>query len=71
MPNLVHSLDASNIHILCEKLNNQPLYIIHDCCLLSIHVLLESVDQGLDGSKFAADARTREVLSSSSQSPLT
>jgi len=31
MPNLVHSLDASNIHILCEKLNNQPLYTIHDC----------------------------------------
>jgi len=28
MPNLVHSLDASNIHILCEKLNNQPLYTI-------------------------------------------
>lgn len=31
MPNLVHSLDASNIHLLCENLTNQPLYTIHDC----------------------------------------
>lgn len=31
MPNLVHSLDASNIHILSEKLTYQPLYTIHDC----------------------------------------
>lgn len=31
MPNLVHSLDASNIHLLCENLSNIPLYTIHDC----------------------------------------
>ena len=35
MPNLIHSLDASNIHILCKKLNlvktNLSLYTIHDC----------------------------------------
>jgi DNA-directed RNA polymerase len=31
MPNLVHSLDASNIHLLCNSLNNEPLYTIHDC----------------------------------------
>ena len=31
MPNLVHSLDASNIHILTEYLNDEPLYTIHDC----------------------------------------
>jgi len=43
MPNLVHSLDASNIHILCEKLNNQPLYTIHDCLqvLLIICMILK------------------------------
>jgi len=35
MPNLVHSLDASNIHILCEKLNNQP-YIYNTCMLLQV-----------------------------------
>ena len=31
MPNLVHSLDASNIHLLCNNLSVQPLYTIHDC----------------------------------------
>jgi len=31
MPNLIHSLDASNIHLLCEKLKDIPLYTIHDC----------------------------------------
>jgi DNA-directed RNA polymerase len=31
MPNLVYSLDASNIHLLCNKLAGQPLYTIHDC----------------------------------------
>jgi DNA-directed RNA polymerase len=31
MPNLIHSLDASNIHLLIPKLTNQPLYTIHDC----------------------------------------
>jgi DNA-directed RNA polymerase len=31
MPNLVHSLDASNIHLLCNNLTTQPLYTIHDC----------------------------------------
>ena len=31
MPNLVHSLDASNIHLLCNNLRGQPLYTIHDC----------------------------------------
>ena len=30
-PNLVHSLDASNIHLLYNKLTGQPLYTIHDC----------------------------------------
>ena len=31
MPNLIHSLDASNIHLLTLKLDNTPLYTIHDC----------------------------------------
>lgn len=31
MPNLVHSLDASNIHLMIDKLNGQPIYTIHDC----------------------------------------
>ena len=31
MPNLVHSLDASNIHLMVESLNKQPIYTIHDC----------------------------------------
>ena len=31
MPNLVHSLDATNIHLLCNNLTGQPLYTIHDC----------------------------------------
>jgi DNA-directed RNA polymerase len=31
MPNLIHSLDASNIHLLIPKLTDQPLYTIHDC----------------------------------------
>lgn len=31
MPNLVHSLDASNVHLLCNNLTGQPLYTIHDC----------------------------------------
>jgi DNA-directed RNA polymerase len=31
MPNLIHSLDASNVHLLCDKLANKPLYTIHDC----------------------------------------
>jgi len=31
MPNLIHSLDASNIHLLTPKLNDQPLYTVHDC----------------------------------------
>lgn len=31
MPNLIHSLDASNIHLLIEKMNGDPLYTIHDC----------------------------------------
>jgi DNA-directed RNA polymerase len=36
MPNFVHSLDASNIHLLIKniknlKLNNLNLYTIHDC----------------------------------------
>jgi DNA-directed RNA polymerase len=31
MPNLLHSLDASNIHLLCNNLSGQPLYTIHDC----------------------------------------
>ena len=31
MPNLIHSLDAANIHMLCDKLNHEPLYTIHDC----------------------------------------
>lgn len=36
IPNFIHSLDASNIHILIDILNsnhlsNTPLYTIHDC----------------------------------------
>jgi len=31
MPNLIHSLDASNIHLLIPKLTDQPLYTVHDC----------------------------------------
>ena len=31
MPNLVHSLDASNIHLLIDYLKNEPLFTIHDC----------------------------------------
>ena len=35
MPNLIHSLDASNIHLLVDKLfkdyNKFPIYCIHDC----------------------------------------
>jgi DNA-dependent RNA polymerase len=31
MPNLIHSLDASNIHLLTLKLTGQPLYTVHDC----------------------------------------
>jgi DNA-directed RNA polymerase len=33
MPNLIHSLDASNIHLLCEHIKNKniELYTIHDC----------------------------------------
>jgi len=31
MPNLIHSLDASNIHLLTPKLKDQPLYTVHDC----------------------------------------
>lgn len=31
MPNLIHSLDASNIHLLCNSLKNIPLYTVHDC----------------------------------------
>jgi DNA-directed RNA polymerase len=31
MPNLVHSLDASNVHLLCNNLTGQPLYTIQDC----------------------------------------
>jgi hypothetical protein len=35
MPNLIHSLDASNIHLLCNNLKlmniQPPLYTIHDC----------------------------------------
>jgi len=31
MPNLIHSLDASNIHLLIPKLTNESLYTIHDC----------------------------------------
>ena len=35
MPNLIHSLDASNIHLLIEELLNEDinisLYTIHDC----------------------------------------
>ena len=37
MPNLIHSLDASNIYIFCRNINKKmgvnklPLYIIHDC----------------------------------------
>ena len=31
MPNLIHSLDASNIHLFIHKLKNEPVYTIHDC----------------------------------------
>ena len=31
MPNLIHSLDASNIHLLIKNLNNIPIFTIHDC----------------------------------------
>jgi DNA-directed RNA polymerase len=31
MPNLIHSLDAFNIHLLIPKLTDQPIYTIHDC----------------------------------------
>ena len=31
MPNLVHSLDASNIHLMCQNLSGIPIYTIHDC----------------------------------------
>ena len=31
MPNLVHSLDASNIHLMCKNLSGIPIYTIHDC----------------------------------------
>lgn len=35
MPNLIHSLDASNIQLLCKFLNENeikiPLYTVHDC----------------------------------------
>jgi hypothetical protein len=31
MPNLIHSLDASNIHLLTPKLTSEPLYTVHDC----------------------------------------
>ena len=31
MPNLVHSLDASNIHLMCRNLTGIPIYTIHDC----------------------------------------
>ena len=31
MPNLVHSLDASNIHLMCKNLTGIPIYTIHDC----------------------------------------
>lgn len=33
MPNLVHSLDASNVHIFFNALikNTMPIYTIHDC----------------------------------------
>jgi DNA-directed RNA polymerase len=31
MPNLIHSLDASNIHLLIPKLTDQPIYTVHDC----------------------------------------
>jgi DNA-directed RNA polymerase len=31
MPNLIHSLDSSNIHLLIDKLSSEPLYTVHDC----------------------------------------
>ena len=31
MPNLIHSLDASNIHLFILKLNKEPIYTVHDC----------------------------------------
>lgn len=34
MPNFIHSLDASNVHMLLYKLNTSyqiPVYSIHDC----------------------------------------
>ena len=34
MPNLIHSLDACNVHILIYKLiksNKIPVYTVHDC----------------------------------------
>ena len=48
MPNLIHSLDASNIHLLCNKLsindNNINIYTIHDCFASTANemVLLET-----------------------------
>jgi DNA-dependent RNA polymerase len=31
MPNFIHSLDASNVHLLINKYKKGPLYTIHDC----------------------------------------
>ena len=31
MPNLIHSLDAANIHLFIKKISNMPIYTIHDC----------------------------------------
>ena len=34
MPNFIHSLDASNVHLLLENLSinyNIPIYTVHDC----------------------------------------
>src|SRR5882762_5986359 len=45
MPNLIHSLDASNIHLIIPKLKNIPIYTIHDCFATSVNnmVLLDFV----------------------------
>ena len=36
MPNLIHSLDASNIHLIIPKLKNIPIYTIHDSLQLQL-----------------------------------
>lgn len=40
MPNLIHSLDASNIHLLISKLDNMCFYTIHDCFATSANNML-------------------------------